>query len=162
MVEVCMIVAATKNGVIGTNNGLPWHIPEDLAYFKAKTMGYPVIMGRKTYESMGKRLLPGRDNYILTRSKEPIEGATLLDSPVIPSDLTAGKVWIIGGSEVYKAYEDLIDEICLTVVNLDIEGDAHLPFPILSPTWDIVTAEYHRTKSGVVVCYQNWVRKKDE
>ena len=160
MTTVCMIVAATKEGIIGNGNALPWRIKEDLAFFKEKTMGYPVIMGRKTYESIG-RLLPGRHNIILTRSKERIECAALLDGPRIPSYITAGKVFIIGGSEVYKAYEDQIDEIYLTEVGLTVEGDTRLPFPIEAPTWILQSAEYKQSSNGISLCFQHWIRNKE-
>lgn len=160
MTEVCMIVAATKEGVIGTGNTLPWHIKEDLAFFKEKTMGYPVIQGRKTFASIG-RPLPGRQNFVLTRSQEPIEGVTLLHEPVIPN-IKAKRVFIIGGSEVYKAYEDRIDEIFLTEVGLDVTGDASLPFPIEAPTWILQSAEFKVSSKGVSLCFQHWTRNKDE
>ena len=159
MTTVCMIVAATKEGIIGNGNALPWRIKEDLAYFKAKTLGYPVIMGRKTYESIGGPL-PERYNVVLTRSQEPIEGVSLIHTPVIPFVNTT-KVFIIGGSEVYKAYEDRIDEIYLTEVGLTVEGDARLPFPIEAPTWILQSAEYKQSSKGVSLCFQHWMRNKE-
>jgi dihydrofolate reductase len=161
MTQVCMIVAANRDGIIGNQNKLPWYIPEDLAFFKRVTMGYPVIMGRKTFESIG-RVLPGRANYVLTSRKEPIVGVALLNEPIIPPNLTEDKVFIIGGSEVYKAYESQIDRIYLTVVDLPVEGDARLPFAIELPKWRQVTAEYITTKEGVRLCFQNWFRSKNE
>lgn len=161
MTQICMIVAANKQGIIGKQNQLPWYIPEDLAYFKRVTMGCPVIMGRKTFESIG-RVLPGRANYVLTSRTEPIVGVALLNEPIIPPNLTEDRVFIIGGSEVYKAYESQIERIYLTVVDLPVEGDASLPFPIQSPKWMLTTSEYITTKEGVRLCFQQWFRSKHE
>jgi dihydrofolate reductase len=156
-----MIVAATPAGVIGQGNALPWHCPEDLAFFKRTTMGCPVVMGRKTYASIG-RPLPGRENYVLTRNTTPIDGVTLLHEPHLPSHLNGKQVFIIGGSEVYKAFEDRIDEIYLTVVGLDVEGDAFLPFAIEAPVWNLQSAEHVCTKQGISLCFQHWTRNKHE
>lgn len=153
--QVCMIVAANKEGVIGIENKLPWHVPEDLQFFKYTTMGFPVIMGRLTYESIGKPL-PGRPNYVLTRRKESIGGVTLLNEPKVPSGHS--RVFIIGGSEVYKAYEDKIDVIYLTVINAPVAGDAFLPFKIQNPTWVLQDATYKKSASGTGMCFQTWVR----
>jgi dihydrofolate reductase len=158
---ISMIVAATKDGVIGNGNALPWHIPEDLAYFKRTTMGRPVVMGRKTFESIG-RPLPGRENFVLTRNTTPIPGVTLIHEPQLPSHLNGKRVFIIGGSEVYKAFEDRIDEIYLTEVGLTVEGDARLPFEIKAPVWNQYSAEYVCTKQGISLCFQQWTRNKDE
>lgn len=162
MTELCMIVAATKEGVIGVDNTLPWHIPEDLAYFKSMTLGFPVIMGRKTFESIG-RPLPGRANYVLTRDTTPIPGVTLIHEPRLPDELIGRRTFIIGGCAVYKAFEEQIDSIFLTEIDLAVSGDAFLPFQISKPIWQINSAEYLKTKSGVVICFQNWSRvSKDE
>ena len=161
MTEVCMIVAATREGVIGNGNKLPWNIPEDLAYFKRTTMGHPVIMGRKTYESIG-RPLPGRPNYVLTSDPTPIPGVTLLERAELPCELIGRRVFIIGGAQVYRAFEDRIDEIYLTEISLKVEGDTKLPFNICKPTWIINSAEYLRTEGGEVICFQNWSRNKNE
>lgn len=161
MTQVCMIVAANKEGIIGKGNQLPWYIPEDLAYFKRVTMGCPVIMGRKTFESIG-RVLPGRQNIVLTNRKEPIVGVTVINEPIVPANLTEEKVFIIGGAEVYKAYEHLIDRIYLTVVDLPVEGDARLPFEIQSPKWIPLSSEYLTTRDGTRLCFQQWFRSKHE
>lgn len=158
---ISMIVAATPSGVIGQGNTLPWHCPEDLAFFKRTTMGRPVVMGRKTFESIG-RPLPGRENYVLTRNPNPIPWVTMLHEPQLPSHLNGKHVFIIGGSEVYKAFEDRIDEIYLTVVSLDVEGDARLPFAIEAPVWNLQSAEDVCTKQGISLCFQHWTRNQHE
>lgn len=154
--EICMIVAANYNDVIGIDNKLPWHITEDLKYFRATTLGHPVVMGRKTFESIGKPL-PARANYVLSRSSEAIPGVTVINAPErLQSD--TGKVFIIGGSEVYKAYQEMIDTIYLTRINLPVPGDAFLPFNVTCPDWRLVDSNPITTERGVDVDFQIWKR----
>lgn len=133
--NLALIVAAAKNGVIGRNNQLPWHLPQDLKYFKAVTLGKPVIMGRKTYESIGKPL-PGRTNIVVTRSKfwSAVDGVVVTNSfeqalseaqrrltlDLMPSS----EVMVIGGAEIYRAALPFVDRIYLTRVAVEPEGDA--------------------------------------
>lgn len=132
--KVSMIVAAAQNGVIGRNNELPWRLPEDLKYFKSVTMGKPVIMGRKTHESIG-RPLPGRLNVVISRqpraSDDPnlrwvdsIEAALALVRREQPQ---AAEVIIMGGEEIYRQSLPLADRIYLTRVAADVDGDAFFP-----------------------------------
>ena len=120
---------AKKNRAIGLKEKIPWHLPADFKHFKEITMGHPVVMGRKTYDSMGKAL-PGRTNIVLTRSPEfnPPDAAT------VPSlkealDLTsgAGEVFVIGGQSAYEEALPLADKIYLTLVEAKVEGDAFFP-----------------------------------
>lgn len=123
------IVATDLNNAIGLNNKLLWHLPADLKFFKQTTMGCPVIMGRKTYESIG-RLLPGRKNLIITRnSNYKVEGAEIhtdLDS-AIQSCEENEKVFIIGGSEIYNQSMDKITELYRTLVEHQFEADTFFP-----------------------------------
>ena len=132
--KLAIIVAAAKNGVIGCKNQLPWHLPQDLKYFKSVTLGKPVIMGRKTFESIG-RPLPGRTNIVVTRSKDWVaEGVTVTNSfeqALHEAQKTmsawlpdAGEVMIIGGAEIYRSALPFVDRVYLTRVNLAPEGDA--------------------------------------
>ncbi|HSX86228.1 MAG TPA: dihydrofolate reductase [Cellvibrio sp.] len=133
--KLAIIVAAAKNGIIGRNNQLPWHLPQDLRYFKTVTLGKPVIMGRKTYESIG-RPLPGRTNIVVTRSKDwlAVEGVIVTNSfeqalsaaqKVLNDDgHSAGEAMVIGGAEIYSSALQLADRIYLTRVDLEPEGDA--------------------------------------
>ena len=158
MTEVIMIVAASaKTDVIGLDNKLPWNIREDLAYFKQVTQGHAVIMGRKTYESIG-RPLPNRQNYMLSREKHLIPNVHVLHEAVIPEGHE--KVFIIGGSEVYKAYESQIQTILLTRVHKEIEGDTFLPFKIQGPNWFIVRAENVRSAAGIPIVFERWERNR--
>ena len=132
--KLAIIVAAAKNGVIGCKNQLPWHLPQDLKYFKSVTLGKPVIMGRKTFESIG-RPLPGRTNIVVTRSKDwAAEGVTVTNSfeqalHEAQKTMSAGlpdvaEAMIIGGAEVYRSALPFVDRVYLTRVNLAPEGDA--------------------------------------
>jgi len=129
------VVAMARNRVIGLNNGLPWHIPEDLAFFKEATMGHPMVMGRKTYESIG-RLLPGRDSIVVTRQAGyEVPGAIVASSvpealdaaAKSPSGQDSGKIMVIGGGEIFKAALPQADVIHLTLVDEDYEGDTFFP-----------------------------------
>ncbi len=145
--KVCHIVAADLNNNIGIDNTLPWHISEDLKYFKRVTKGHPVIMGRKTYESIG-RLLPNRLNIILTRNKDyKIEGADIkssIDEAIKAakdnSDYDTSKVFIIGGAEIYKQSLDLVDEIYFTRVETKLEK-ADAAYPLIPDSYKLVSKE---------------------
>lgn len=123
------IVASANNGVIGNKNELPWHFSEDLKQFKLLTTGHTVIMGRKTFESIGKPL-PNRPNFILSRSEQkiPSEGVRYFTS--ISDALSASETehtFIIGGGELFKQTFDLIDGIYISKIDRDYEGDAVYP-----------------------------------
>lgn len=152
--EVAMIVAMTHNGAIGYKGHLPWEkeleggsIPEDMRFFRNTTLNHSVIMGRKTYESIGG-LLDQRQNYILTRNKHFIPNATVLRDPVIPAS-SGGKVFIIGGAEVYKAYQNKINTIYLTTVKKTFPGDTFIPFDIASLGWRVEKYEDVKSKTGI-------------
>lgn len=145
--KICHIVAADKNNNIGIDNKLPWHISEDLKYFKRITKGHPVIMGRKTYESIG-RLLPNRLNVILTRNPDfKVEGAVILDdidnaikTAKETSMYDTSKVFIIGGSEIYKQTLDRTDEIYFTRVETELEK-ADADYPEIPKSYDLISRE---------------------
>jgi dihydrofolate reductase len=123
------IVAMTTDRVIGRNGTLPWHLPEDLAFFKRTTSGHPIVMGRKTFESIG-RPLPKRRNIVLTR--DPNWSAPGTEVIHRPEELTklpdiSGKVYIIGGAEIYQAFLPQTDEVLVTHVLEPHAGDTYLP-----------------------------------
>jgi dihydrofolate reductase len=145
MSRIAFIVAVSRNGVIGRNGGLPWHISTDLKRFKAITLGKPLIMGRKTWESLPKKPLPGRPNIVMTRQKNyRAEGAIVV--PDMPSALAAAgqveEVCVIGGGEVFGMFLALTDRIYLTEVDLEVEGDTFLP-PIDPALWTETAREVH-------------------
>jgi dihydrofolate reductase len=130
MTRLCLIAALAKNRVIGAGNALPWRLPEDLKHFKALTMGHPVIMGRKTFDSIGKPL-PGRRNIVITRSTSfRAEGCEIADSPeaaLHALEDCAEEVFVIGGAELYGAFLDRADCMYLTEIDREVEGDARFP-----------------------------------
>ena len=115
--------------VIGSNNAMPWHLPADFSWFKRCTMGKPVIMGRKTYESIG-RPLPGRKNIVITRdpnfSVDGISVATSVDS-ALTAVHDAEEVMVIGGGSIYEAFLPMAKKLYITYIDADVEGDTHFP-----------------------------------
>ncbi|WP_407635478.1 dihydrofolate reductase [Magnetospirillum molischianum] len=161
-----IIVAASQNGVIGYRGVMPWHIPDDLRHFKATTMGHPVIMGRKTWESIGEQFgqktwerlgkqLPGRLNIVLTSAKVGME----VGSPFLVNSLERALVWaeaagtgeafIIGGAAIYELAMPLVERIYLTEVHRNVVGDAYFP-NIDRTAWREVSREDRETHSFVV------------
>jgi len=127
--RVVLVAAVAANGVIGGKGKLPWHLPEDLRHFKALTLGHPVIMGRKTWESLGKPL-PGRENIVVTRSPGyDAPGASVASSLGAALALCAGEsvVYVIGGGELYAAALPVADGLALTEIQREFAGDARFP-----------------------------------
>ncbi len=139
-----LVVAVADNGVIGRENGLPWHLPEDLKRFKRVTLGKPVVMGRKTFESIG-RPLPGRQNIVVTRDPSyRREGVTVVND-VDAALLAAGdaaEVMIIGGAELFRAFLPRAGRVHLTRVHGNVAGDVHWP-PLDEGRWQRVQRESH-------------------
>ncbi len=126
---ISVIVAIARGGVIGRDNGLIWHIREDLLRFKAITTGHPVVMGRKTFESLG-RPLPGRTNVVITRNKDyRAEGCTIVGSleEAIALFPPAEEIFVIGGGEIYQQAMPLADRFYLTRIEADYDGDTRFP-----------------------------------
>jgi len=124
-----LIAAVARNQVVGIENRLPWHLPEDLKYFKATTSGHPIIMGRKTYESIG-RPLPGRHNIVVTRDTAwHAEGVTTVHSleDAKTAASASAEIFLIGGATLYKEALPHADRLYLTEIDADFEGDAHFP-----------------------------------
>jgi dihydrofolate reductase len=162
---VSVIVAASENNVIGRENQLPWHLPADLKYFKQTTLGKPIIMGRKTFESVG-RPLPGRPNIVITRQQNySREGIIVTDS--LNAALEAaqtfdtGEVFITGGSEIFKqALPLLVERVYLTRVHANVEGDAF--FPVLAQEqWKLVSSDPRAAdeKHAYAFTFEIWERK---
>jgi dihydrofolate reductase len=121
------IAAMSENRVIGNSGDIPWNLPKDFKWFKTKTMGAVLVMGRKTYESIG-RPLPGRDTYVLSRQVLEIPGThSLTDLKALDHLVTDKTIWIAGGGEVYKQMLHKCSEIYLTRVHRTVEGDAFFP-----------------------------------
>jgi dihydrofolate reductase len=149
--KIALIVALARNHVIGKDNAMPWHLPEDLRYFKRVTLGKPVIMGRNTYESIGKPLVQ-RPNIIISRNTGyKVDGATVVHS--LEAALALGtellrnagpdsELMIIGGAQIYAQALPLAQRLYLTEVHAEPEGDAHFP-PFDRKQWQEVAREEH-------------------
>lgn len=146
--KISSIVATSLNNAIGKNNQLLWHLPADLKFFKTTTMGCPVVMGRKTFQSIG-RVLPGRKNVVITRDNSYNSNKEF--DILIASSLqeafkllrNESQIFIIGGGEIYKQSMDLIDSIYLTKVHTTIDGDVY--FPVINlQQFQLVWEEAHQ------------------
>jgi dihydrofolate reductase len=148
-VIVSLIVAVAENGVIGRAGKLPWHLPDDLKRFKALTMGHTIVMGRKTFESIGKPL-PGRRNVVLTRDR-----SFLRDGLVVVHNLADGlrgldgedQIFVVGGAEVYRQAIPEADRIYQTLVHSEIDGDTSFT-EFDSSDWDLLEEELHDIDAG--------------
>jgi dihydrofolate reductase len=151
-----LIYARAANGVIGLNNQMPWHLPEDLAHFKRTTLGCPVLMGRKTWESIPAKFrpLPGRANLVITRQPDwQAEGAHVVHS--LEEGLTLalahcpeGKdLWVMGGAEIYAQAAPIAEEAVVTEIEADYEGDAFAPQ--LGIGWQEILRESHVSSTGL-------------
>lgn len=160
MQSLSVIVAIAKNNVIGLNNALPWHLPEDLKHFRALTTGHHIIMGRKTFESLG-RLLPGRTTVIVTRNlKYKVEGALIAASLEAAITLCQNddEAFLIGGAELYQQGLELANKLYITEIALETDGDAHFPF-IDTDLWQETARETHMSENGLAFSYVTYHRK---
>lgn len=126
--EIILLAALARNGVIGRNNTLPWRLKADLARFKAVTMGHPILMGRKTWESLG-RPLPGRRNLVVTRAAGyQAAGAEVFTELGTALQGAAGEtLFVIGGAELFRQLMDVADALILTEIHADVDGDTYFP-----------------------------------
>ena len=141
---ISLIVAVSANGVIGRGGELPWHLSDDLKRFKQLTLGKPIVMGRKTFESIG-RALSGRQNIVLTRQSEFVADACDVVSSVDAAIATAGdtgEVMVIGGSDIYKLFLPLAERVYMTRVHINVDGDARFP-ELDDQQWQETKREHH-------------------
>jgi dihydrofolate reductase len=160
LTALSLIVAHANHRVIGHNNTLPWRLPEDLKRFRALTMGHHIIMGRKTYESLG-RLLPGRTTVIVTRNKDyKVEGALIAHSLQASLLLAAGddEPFVIGGAELYKDALKHATKLYITEVHAEFAGDAFLPEIDLSD-WNLSEKKDHFAANGLEYSDLIYIRK---
>ncbi len=160
-VELKIIYARAANGVIGKDNKLPWHLPEDMAHFKRTTMGCPVIMGRKTWDSLPPRFrpLPGRVNVVVTRQPDWwAEGAVAAHSLAEAQGAAAsGSIaWVIGGAELYAQAIEQASEAVVTEIEADFDGDAFAP--AFGPGWREVNRERHLSATGLHYSFVTYQR----
>ncbi|MCW8091893.1 type 3 dihydrofolate reductase [Alteromonas sp. ASW11-130] len=155
-----MIAAMAKNRVIGADNTMPWHLPADLRYFKKTTLGKPVIMGRKTYQSIGKAL-PGRPNIVISRnaSFRPAD-ASVVSSPedalgmAITLPTRDEEIMVIGGGTIYESFLPLAQTLYLTLIDVEVEGDTQFPDYSQTGAWQEVTNEQHYADENNPYNYQ--------
>jgi dihydrofolate reductase len=157
MSEIVLVVAIAQNGVIGNNGLIPWHISDDMKRFKALTLGHTVVMGRKTWDSLPRKPLPGRVNVVVTRQKDwQAEGAVVAHSLDEAITGISGTVMVIGGAEIYERALPLATRIELTEVHKDIEGDAR--FHLDRTGWHESLREEHVTPDGLRYSYVTLTR----
>jgi len=149
MTLLTLIVARARNGTIGRDNTLPWRLPEDLQHFKRTTMGAPVIMGRKTWDSIG-RPLPGRRNIVVSRNRElKLEGAEVVASIEDAQRLCVGveQVFLIGGAQLYTEALPSADRLIVTEIDADVPGDAFFP-EVDRGRWIEISRETHHSEAN--------------
>ncbi|MCL1125188.1 type 3 dihydrofolate reductase [Shewanella surugensis] len=158
--RIAMIAAMANNRVIGKDNQMPWHLPEDLRHFKAMTMDKPIVMGRKTFESIG-RPLPGRHNIVITRQEHfSASGITIVDS-IDSAIMAAGQsdeLVIIGGGQLYSAMLPKAERLYLTEIKLDVEGDTFFPHWD-DGSWHEECKIVEKNSSGLEYSFINLVKK---
>lgn len=136
---VTIVAAVARNGVIGSEGGLPWHLPEDLRRFKTLTMGGVLVMGRRTFDSIG-RPLPGRETVVVTRRPDPIEGVMIagsVETALATAAATGREVFVVGGAEIYRQTIDVAEVMELTELTADYPGDTYFP-AFTTPPWQEV------------------------
>jgi dihydrofolate reductase len=150
MKNLSLIVAVANHNVIGVNNTLPWHLPEDLKRFKALTTGHHIIMGRKTYESLG-RLLPNRTTVIVTRNKTyAVAGALVANSleAALALCVQDNEPFLIGGEQLYQLGLPLANKLYITHVDITVEGDAFFP-DINQADWELIKEDKLVSQTGI-------------
>jgi dihydrofolate reductase len=162
--KISLVVAASDNHAIGKDNQLLWHLPKDMRFFKNTTWALPILMGRKTFESLGNKPLPGRLNLVITRQADvTYNGATVVSS--LEEAISMAKqndykeLMVIGGGEIYTMALPIADSIYLTRVHTTIEGDTY--FPVLGTDWVMESSEPHLAdeKHAFNFDFEIWHRK---
>ncbi|MBL0663210.1 type 3 dihydrofolate reductase [Aeromonas caviae] len=161
---ISMIAAMAHDRVIGLDNQMPWHLPADLAHFKRVTLGKPVLMGRKTFESIG-RPLPGRRNLVISRNPDyRADGVEVIDSVEVALALLAGsdvaELMVIGGGHLYGQLLPRADRLYLTRIDLAVEGDTRFP-AFDEGDWSCIERELHQPdeKNPHPYCFETWQRR---
>ena len=160
MQKISIIVAMSKNNVIGANNALLWHISEDLKRFKSLTMGKPIIMGRKTFDSIG-RPLPGRKNIVITRNTDlKIKGVNVVSSldNVFSLIKDEEQVFVIGGEEIYRIFLDHATHLYVTEIDSVLEGDAYFP-QFSANYWQEISREKSVNEEGLHFSFVDYKRQ---
>jgi dihydrofolate reductase len=163
MSRINLIFARAANGVIGKDNAMPWHLPEDLAHFKRLTQGCPVVMGRKTWDSLPPRFrpLPGRSNIVVTRQSDwqadgALRAASLPEALRVCGD--APDIWVIGGADIYRQAEPLAVRAEVTEIAQDYAGDAYAP--VLGPAWQETARAPQLAASGLSFAFVTYQKNQ--
>ena len=159
--KIGLIWAQARGRVIGKNGVMPWHLPEDLAHFKRVTLNHPVVMGRKTWDSIPPKFrpLPGRTNIVVTRQPDWNENGAQRTSSLreaLQLCENSAQVWIIGGAQIYAQALPLADELVVTEIDAAFDGDAHAP--AIGPDWREVARERVVAASGLPLSFVIWHR----
>jgi dihydrofolate reductase len=160
MTLLTLIVARARNGVIGRDNALPWRLPEDLQHFKRTTLGAPIIMGRKTWDSIG-RPLPGRRNIVVSRNRGlTLEGAEVAASLEDAQRLCVGaeQVFLIGGAQLYAEALPSADRLIVTEIDADVPGDAFFPAVDRSKWIEVARETHHSEANGFDYAFVTYER----
>ncbi|MBN9425946.1 MAG: dihydrofolate reductase [Burkholderiales bacterium] len=168
-IAVTLVVARASNGVIGRDNAMPWHLPEDLRHFKATTMGHAIVMGRKTFESIG-RALPGRRTIVVTRDAQwqhagceragsVAQAIALAARPDADASIAADEVFIVGGGQIYRDALPLADRAIVTEIDVEVDGDTRFP-TLTPPDWVLRDSQAHRSASGLAYRIERWERTR--
>lgn len=164
---VSLLLAASENNVIGKNNRLPWHLPDDLKYFKNLTWGLPILMGRKTFDSIGKPL-PGRKSIVITRDQDwQHEGVVVVhaidDAIKMAESFGAKEIFVIGGAQIFNTTLPAANRIYLTRIHQQFDGDVFFP-EISESEWELVSSRFLAADEKNVYdhTYQVWERKNVE
>lgn len=161
--RIGLIWAQARGGVIGKDGAMPWHLPEDLAHFKRTTLNHPVVMGRKTWDSLPPRFrpLPGRRNIVITRQPDwRHDGAERAGSLAQALQLCAPseRIWIIGGAQIFEQALPLADEAVITAIDADFAGDVFAP--VLDASWQQTDSKALVAANGLRLTFATWRRKK--
>lgn len=163
MQKITLIAAMAKNHCIGLNNTIPWHIPEDFAFFKQYTLGKPIIMGRKTWDSLPIKPLPLRRNIVISRQQNwQATGAELAGSidEALHKCQTEEEIIIIGGAQIYRETLPLATDLRITEVNLSVMGDAFFPEWNIHKQWKEINRSHHvSSKNSINFDLVHWVRE---
>ena len=149
MTWVGLIWAEARGGVIGAEGGMPWHVPEDMAHFKDVTLGAPVVMGRKTWDSLPERFRPltGRENVVITRQQDWAADGARRAATISEAVRGRDEVWVIGGAEIYAQVIDDADRLEVTEIDLDVTGDAYAPD---KTGWRLVSeGDWQTSRTGI-------------
>ena len=159
--ELKLIYARSRNGVIGRDGQLPWHLPADLAHFKQTTLGQAVVMGRKTWDSLPERFrpLPGRTNIVITRQTDwHAPGALVAHSLEQAMSLcpAPGPLWVIGGADIYAQALPLASTVVVTEIDVEVQGDAHAPK--LGTEWKEMSRLLHHNEDGLSYSFITYIK----